>query len=92
MKITLNNPITVGDAVYPFALLNLSISTQYGKMDDYSVACRLVPCREIDGQIEQLTDAAFSLSSMSAIADAELSEGMQEIISAVQNFIDKKGV
>lgn len=92
MKLILNNPITVDDAVYPYALLSLSISTQYGKTDDYSVACRLVPCREINGQIEQLNDAAFSLSSMSALQDAELKDSMEAVIAAVQEIINKKGI
>jgi hypothetical protein len=97
MKIELNQPIVKDDKTYPYAFINIAISTQHESASGYSVSFRAVPCLDNeDGSVEKLDAFLVSTSSLNAIADnvidTDLKQLATNIVTELQEYLNKKGI
>lgn len=96
MPITSTNPIEVDGNVYPYFLVNLSISP-YNAPEGASVALRLTPYRNLElGGIEQLPDYSKAVSLLdvftSAQSDPTFEKAIGGIMTTLQTFINDKNL
>ena len=98
MPIQSTKPTIVDGVEYPLLLVNLAISplVKEGGQIGASVAMRLTPYRELDGNIEQLPDHAKAVSYFDvfkeAETDPEIASAVGKIMEGIQEFINDKGL
>lgn len=89
------NPIEIDGIEYPKYSLNLIVSGTYTPegLPEASVVCNLTPTRIEDGKIETAPAAMVNIRLGSlAQADAETLAAVTAIQSALQTFIQAKGI
>ena len=96
MPITSTNPITIDGNVYPYYLVNLSISPLVKPTDiGASVAMRLTPYRLLeDGSSVSLPDNSIPITYMDIFesGDTDTINAATTIMSALQTFINEKNI
>ena len=101
MPITSTQPIEKDGKVYPYLMLNLSISPLVQDQIGGSVAMRLTPYREKDvsegGGFDILTEDAKPVSYLNVFdeiqrGDVALGQTVNGIMTSIQDFINAKGL
>ena len=94
MKLIATQPIIKDGVEYPYLTVNLAMSPVYGRLEGASTSLRFTPFRVTeDGNIESLeisqTSAEYDIFQSS---DEHLVALGQDLITALQKYVDNKGL